>query len=391
MPTLSTTPPLKVCYFGTYRDEYSRNQIMIAALRAAEVEVIECHVSLWHSIEDRVQAASGNWRSVAFLRRVVTTYLRLLDAYRKLKGNYDVMVLGYPGQIDAFLARLLTWWQRKPLVLDMFMSIYLIASERRLDQTSPLTVRGLRTLEGLACRLPDLLICDTPAYRQWYCRTYGLSPARFHLVPTGADDRVFQPLPLPAAPQAGFRVLYYGTYIPNHSVETIIEAAYRLRHHPEITFELVGDGPTRAAAEALAQRYQLRNVTFIDRVPKTELPAKMAAADVILGAFGTTPQSLMTIQNKIYESLAMGKPIITGISATAAASLTHGRHVYFVDREHPASLAMGILTLKTMPELRRRLASNGQHLFREHYTISRLGQRFRAALHALQHQHQRRT
>jgi hypothetical protein len=52
---------LRVCYFGTYRANYSRNQIMIEGLRRNGVEVVECHERLWHSLEDRVQVASGGW------------------------------------------------------------------------------------------------------------------------------------------------------------------------------------------------------------------------------------------------------------------------------------------------------------------------------------------
>ena len=37
---------MRVCYFGTYRAEYSRNQIMIEGLRRNGVEVIECHETL---------------------------------------------------------------------------------------------------------------------------------------------------------------------------------------------------------------------------------------------------------------------------------------------------------------------------------------------------------
>jgi hypothetical protein len=42
---------LKVRYFGTYREEYSRNQIMIEGLRRAGVDVVECHVELWISTD----------------------------------------------------------------------------------------------------------------------------------------------------------------------------------------------------------------------------------------------------------------------------------------------------------------------------------------------------
>jgi len=52
-----------VCYFGTYRQNYSRNKNMIAALRSVGVEVKECHVPLWHGVEDRVAVTSGGWKN----------------------------------------------------------------------------------------------------------------------------------------------------------------------------------------------------------------------------------------------------------------------------------------------------------------------------------------
>lgn len=63
-------PPLRVCYFGTYRSNYSRNRIMIEGLRRNGVIVEECHETLWLGIEDRVQIASGGWRNPAFFSEV---------------------------------------------------------------------------------------------------------------------------------------------------------------------------------------------------------------------------------------------------------------------------------------------------------------------------------
>ncbi len=134
---------VRVCYFGTYRAEYARNQIMIEGLRCNGVEVVECHESLWRDIEDRVQAAGGGWVHPAFWWRVLRTYARLLRRYCTV-GAYDVLIVGYPGQIDVFLARLLSWGRRKPLVWDVFMSIYLIAVERHLDDRGSFTVVLLR-------------------------------------------------------------------------------------------------------------------------------------------------------------------------------------------------------------------------------------------------------
>ena len=373
---------LRVCYFGTFRDHYSRNQIMIEGLRRNDVEVIECHVRLWRGIQDRVQTASGGWLRPAFAVRVVRALWELLRAYRKVQ-DYDVMVLGYPGQLDVFLARVLTWLRHKPLALDVFMSLYLIAAERELTARHPWTGRLIYGLEKLSCSLPDLLILDTAEYVQWFQEVYSVNPARFRLVPTGADDRVFRPVQGERRDDGRFRALYYGTFIPNHGVKHIVEAARLLHDEGDIHFELAGDGPTKAQAEALVHEHGLTNVTFLGWLDRPALLRKAAEADVCLGVFGTTPQSMMTVQNKIYEGLAMARPVVTGDSPTVRRALVHGEHLYLCERANPQSLADAVRILKAEPDLRRRLAENGHRLFQTQFDLRHNGARFAAHLNEL--------
>ena len=355
---------------------------MIEGLRRNNVEVIECHEQLWYGIEDRVQTVSGKWLNPKFVARIIRTYWKLLRAYHRA-GDYDVMVLGYPGQMDVYLARVLTWLRRKPLALDVFMSIYLIAVERGLTSKHPITARLIYWLEKLALRLPDLLIQDTAEYVEWLQKTYGLDPVRFRLVPTGADDRVFCPLEASKRDDGLFRVLYYGTFIPNHGVKHIVEAARILRDETDIHFELVGDGPDKAQSETLVEEYGLTNMVFTGWVDKQSLPRKIAEADVCLGVFGATPQSMMTVQNKIYEALAMAKPLITGESTTVRAALRDGEHLLLCRRQYPLSLAETITHLKTRPNLQARLAKQGRERYVSEFTTTALGQRFSMHLDAL--------
>lgn len=370
---------LRVCYFGTYRANYSRNQIMIAGLQAVGVEVVECHTTLWHGVEDRVKAVSGGWKHPRFWWRVLRAYGRLLRQYRSV-GDYDVMFVGYPGQFDVYLARWLTRRRRKPLVWDIFMSIYLIAEERGLVDRHPRMGWFIQGMERRACHLPDLLILDTHAYVDWFNRTYGVAPERFRLVPTGVDDRVFRPLNGHRSPDSKFTAVYYGTFIPNHGVEYIIEAARILQSEDDIHFELIGQGPCRAEAEARARRYGLTNVTFVDWVDKQALPRRVAQANVCLGAFGTTPQSMMTVQNKIYEGLAMGQPVITGDAPTIHQVLTADQHLLLCERANPEALAEAILRLHHDPDLQQRLARNGYRIIQEKYTVRETGKRIKTHL-----------
>jgi glycosyltransferase involved in cell wall biosynthesis len=339
---------MKVCYFGTYREEYNRNILMMEGLRQRGIEVVEIHEQLWQGIEDRVQAASGGWMRLQFWGRVLKVYSRLLLKYRR-GGAYDVLVIGYPGQFDVFLGWVLARLRRKPLVWDIFMSIYLISVERGLDQRSPRTIELIKWVEKRALQLPQRLIQDTAQYVQWFGETYGIEPDRFRLVPTGADHRVFQPAAKEAPPSKTFRVTYYGTYIPNHGVLTIVAAARLLKEHPDIQFEMIGSGPELPAARQMAQNEKLENVTFIEWLDQAALAERAASTDLHLGVFGTTPQSMMTIQNKIYEGMAMRLPVLSGDSAAVRAEFTHRKHCYLVERANPEALAAAILALKTIP------------------------------------------
>jgi glycosyltransferase involved in cell wall biosynthesis len=133
----------------------------------------------------------------------------------------------------------------------------------------------------------------------------------------------------------------------------------------------------------LAQEYGLENVAFIDWVDKERLTLKVAEADVCLGVFGATPQSMMTVQNKIYEALAMAKPLITGESPTVQAALADGEHVLLCARQDPESLAEAVIRLMEQPELRERLARQGFERYAQAFAPDRLGRQARTHLEAL--------
>lgn len=375
--------PLRVGYFGTYRAEYSRNRIMIEGLRQNRVTVVECHESLWNGIEDRVNAVAGGWRRPEFWRRILSVYAKLLWEFWQTRDQFDIVVVGYPGQVDVFLARILCWLTGKPLVWDIFMSIYLIACERKLDQQNPMTVKMMSALEWLACRLPDRLIIDTDEYADWFWRTHRVARARFALVPTGADNRVFQPLPLAEGDRRPLRIVYYGTFIRNHGVMNIVEAAHLLDNSDEFQFILIGDGPERAAAVQRAETLALSNVHFMEWLPQTELCQLIADADICLGAFGETPQSMMTVQNKIYEGLAMQRAVITGDSPAVRAALGNGEEILLCDRQNPVALAQAIRILAIDHTLRTRLAVQGAKAFQQRFSLSRIGAAFRQSLDEL--------
>ena len=346
------------------------------------VTVTECHQTLWLGIDDRVRVVSGEWLRPSFWWRVFRAYGGVLKKYFNT-GDYDVLVVGYPGPFDIFLARILTIFKRRPLVWDVFMSIYLISIERGLDKQNRFSTRLLHFVEGIALKLPDMLILDTSEYVRWFSKNYEVPPERFRLVPTGADDRIFFPLPQNDAGDGKFHVLYSGTFIPNHGVMYIVEAARLLASEPSIRFELIGNGPDLEKAEKFVSQNKLTNVEFVEWMEKDQLTNRMNRADLCLGAFGNTPQSLMTVQNKIYEAMAMEKPLISGDSPAVRQVFTHGENIYLCERANGNALAEAILTLWKDQALREKISKNGYKLFKENYDLLSNGKRYCAYLNEI--------
>ena len=371
--------PLRVCYFGTYRAGYTRNQIILKGLQAQpDVSVHVCHVPLWHGIEDRVQQASGGWRNPRFWGRVAGAYRRLIRAHAAAP-DYDVMLIGYPGQFDAYLGHRLARGRGKPMALDILMSLHLVAEERGLVAAHPATGALLFRLERGGLRRPDVLIAENAAYGGYIADKYDLPRERFRYVPHGADETVFHPRPL-RPPDAPFRVTYHGGYLPSHGMDAILGAAALLRDRADVCFHFYGSGPEKARIVRRAAELGLPNVTFHGFVSQDELLDGLATAHVCLGVFGTTRQANFTVQNKVWEGLAMGRPVISADSPTIRAALADRQEIYLVERNSPEALAVGLGELRDDPARREAMAAAGHARYLAEHSIPALGRQMKEAL-----------
>jgi glycosyltransferase involved in cell wall biosynthesis len=191
---------------------------------------------------------------------------------------------------------------------------------------------------------------------------------------------LFQPSPQPRPVDGVFRCVYYGTFIRNHGLEYVIEAARILQSDPTVQFELIGQGPERERIMALAESYGLQNVRFIEWMDVEDLVQHVADSDLNLGSFGSTPQALMTMQNKVHESLAMGKAMVNGDSPVMRALLEHGKQIYLCERENGESLAEAIRAVRSDPELRRRLEQGGYEYYQRYLSMQCLGEQLKGYL-----------
>jgi glycosyltransferase involved in cell wall biosynthesis len=128
----------------------------------------------------------------------------------------------------------------------------------------------------------------------------------------GVEPGLFPAAPLRAAGEGPLRLLFFGQFSPLHGVEVIVAAARLLEERGvDVEWTLVGRGQVSARIDADLAGRAVRSVRRIDWVPFEQLGGLIAGSDVCLGIFGTTRKGAVTLQNKTFQALAVGRHVLT--------------------------------------------------------------------------------
>jgi glycosyltransferase involved in cell wall biosynthesis len=338
---------MKICYFGDYDPEYSRNRVFIKSLREAGASVVEC----------RTDSKSAK------------RYPELIRKLFALRGEYDVILVGY--SLSRFVVPLAKIFGNKPVVWNPLFSLYdSWILDRKLADKKSWKAKYYFWLDRMACLFADGVILDTEESITFFSKTFHISRAKFRRVFVGTDEEVFYPREKKR--NDTFNVHFHGNFIPFHGVEYIIRAAMMLQHE-RITFTLIGSGQTYAHDRALAESLGVKNIRFLSKVSYRELADLLSSADLALGVFGEKERVNRVIPNKIFEAVAMGIPVLTAESLAVKELFTDGASIIFCREQDPEDLAKKILILKNNRKLQEDIAEEALSIFRERASLKTIG------------------
>ncbi len=135
-------------------------------------------------------------------------------------------------------------------------------------------------------------------------------------------------------PQGAPLAVYLGRLAPEKNLDTMLAAFAQARaRRPELRLLVVGDGPSREAAQAAAPE----GVTFTGAVPYARVPEALSAADAFL-----TASTSEVLPMSMIEALAAGAPLVAARSPAALDLIAEG-HNGTVREASPEALATGLL------------------------------------------------
>jgi glycosyltransferase involved in cell wall biosynthesis len=155
-----------------------------------------------------------------------------------------------------------------------------------------------------------------------------------------------------------------------HGLETILQAAERLRGRDDIVFLLVGAGAKREQLSQLTEGLRLSSVRFLEKQPRERIPTFLAAADACLVPLRNQEVFKSALPSKMFEAMAAGKPVILGVDGESKEILLASQAGLAIRPEDPEAMVEAILRLRNDPSLRHALGRNGRQAVLEKFLRS---------------------
>ena len=141
---------------------------------------------------------------------------------------------------------------------------------------------------------------------------------------------------------------YIGTHGMAHALETLLEAAAKLKARPDgdrYRILLLGDGARKAELVAQARAMGLDNVLFVDSVSKDEVVRYWSLLDVSIIHLRRTELFTTVIPSKLFECMGMGIPVLHGVAGESAGIVEkEGAGIVF-EPENAEALCDGLARL----------------------------------------------
>lgn len=262
------------------------------------------------------------------------------------------------------------WW-RNALTNPRLILARLLKSGWRLKQ-----------FERYSVQHADRVITVVEEGKDHYVRDCGAAPEKVHVISNVVNLDIFDSAEtIPLGFEDEFIVSYVGTLSGEHrGLHTVVEAMPSIVDHVEnVRLLIIGpESQYQRQLQKLSADLRIKDcVTFTGRVPFEEVPSYIAASDICLVPHQRNPHTETTVPHKLFQYMAMRKPVIVTDVAPLARIVGETDAGRVVPANDPSAMAGTIVTLAQSPQERTALGQNGRQAVEERYNWQIEGEKLR--------------
>ena len=260
-----------------------------------------------------------------------------------------------------------------PLVLEV-RDLWPDSIEAVGINTDPRFLSFLRWIERGMYRRADRIVIVSDAFREHLLRK-GVPADKIKLITNGVSSELFERSPRARQHFNGpmkdkFLVAYIGTHGLAHGLETMIDAAARMKADPSVQFILVGEGAAKARLKAYANG--LPNVLFVDRQPREVISQMLNEIDLSLVMLRKADLFRTVIPSKMFEIMGVGKPIVLGVRGEAQRIVEEAGAGISIEPQDTEALVGAIERFRGDDAFRAQCGESAYRFVRDQYNLDSL-------------------
>ncbi|WP_027138125.1 glycosyltransferase family 4 protein [Gaetbulibacter saemankumensis] len=253
-----------------------------------------------------------------FVKRILDYLSFMLSSF--LAGLFvkaDIIIATSPQFFTAISGRWLSFWKRRPWVMEV-RDLWPESIKAVGAMETNIFIRFFEILEKRMYKRASKIVVVTDAFKEELIVKHGISPRKIAVVKNGANMDLFVPQSKNQSllGQFGlknkFVIGYIGTHGMAHALDFILRSAKHVKDD-NIHFLFIGSGAKKQELLDLKEQLGLNNVTMLDLVPKEEVKEYISIMDVSLVNLKKSDTFKSVIPSKIFENVAMHKPILLGV------------------------------------------------------------------------------
>lgn len=341
------------------------------------VKVIRCHVSESYN----KNFAGRLWGYFSFM------FSSLWAGLFKVKGKFDVVIVTSPPLFVGFSGYLISRLRRIPFVFE----IRDLWPESAIDTgvlTNKVIIKMAYWFERFTYKKARLINVLTPAFRIALIEKKKAPEQKIIFIPNASDFSLSEQL-LETFDARQFRrendldnkfvITYVGAHgVANH-LDQILDAA-KVLEDTNVLFLLIGEGMEKERLKKKAGEMDVKNVRFIDSVPKKEVFRYILASDMGASVLKKVDTFKTIYSNKTFDYMSCKKPILMAIDGVSRELVETARCGSYVEPENATAYKSVIKEYLASPERLMLEGNNGYDYAKTNFDRKILAKRYLALI-----------
>tara|TARA_B110000116_G_scaffold20787_1_gene16270 strand:- start:83 stop:1303 length:1221 start_codon:yes stop_codon:yes gene_type:complete len=278
--------------------------------------------------------------------------------------KHDIVIATSPQFFTAISGYLISIFKRSDYILEIRdlwpESIVTVGAMKE----SSFTIKFLYRISLFLYKKAKIIVCVTNSFKQDLINK-GIEPRKIIVIKNGFNiESIMSPTKTIAQIENEYKlnrndfiVSFIGTIGMSHGLNVIIEASKKVNNN--VKFLIVGDGAKRNELKKISNEKNLKNILFISSISWQEIINLNQIISANLVHLINKPLFKKVIPSKIFESMALKKPIIMGVKGESSEIILDAQCGISMRPEDPNSLNDAINKLLDNPQLVKDLSENG--------------------------------